>query len=78
MTVNVSRAALQAYGAQRAKTRRGAEPPGPQTLESWALDRFRRDGWEVVDRTDADYTLRGSGPPLPRLLEQAFGGKRKA
>jgi hypothetical protein len=74
VTVNVTRDALRAYGQQRAETRKGAEAVGPQILESWALDRFRRDGWNVVQSTDEGYTLQGSGPPLPRLLEQGFGG----
>lgn len=72
-TVNVSRAALRAYGARRAETRKGARESGPQIQESWALDRLRREGWHVVQRTSDDYTLQGSGGPLPRLLEQEFG-----
>jgi hypothetical protein len=73
VTVNVTRDALRAYGQKRAETRKGAEAPGPQILESWALDRFAREGWHVVERTEDGYTLRGSGRPLPRLLEQTFG-----
>lgn len=71
-TVAIGREALMAYAQEKAKTRKGVEAPTPSTLLSWALDRFRRSGWDLVQATDGEFVFKGYGS-LPRLLEQRYG-----
>ena len=70
--VAVSRAALLGYARAKAEQRR-VEVPTEHIAIAWALDRFRREGWQVVAATDAQYVLRGPGT-LPLLAERRFAG----
>ncbi len=70
--VAVSRAALLGYARAKAEQRR-VEVPTEHIGIAWALDRLRREGWQVVAATDAQYVLRGPGT-LPLLAERRFGG----
>jgi len=77
ITVAVSRATLMAYAEERRKTRNQANKASTDsTLLSWSLDRFRREGWEVVQTTRDQFVLKGFGT-LPVLVEQKFGGGKK-
>lgn len=70
--VSVSRAALVGYARLKAEQRR-VDVPTEHIAIAWALDRLRRDGWDVISATDAQYVLRGPGT-LPLLAERRFGG----
>jgi hypothetical protein len=75
VTMAVSRERLLEYGTRRAETRRGSvRDPSEALLTGWALDRLRRDGWDVVGVTERDYVFKGSGQLLGPL-NRPQGGK---
>lgn len=74
-TVSVSRATLMAYAEERSKTRNKTKDSTASTLLSWSLDRFRREGWEVVRATGDQFVLKGVGT-FPVLVEQKFGSEK--
>lgn len=79
-TISLDRDLLMAYARDKAETRK-AEVPGPSILISWALNRFRRAGWEVAHVTEEHFVLEGHGH-FPRDLEEKYGrreeeGKRR-
>jgi hypothetical protein len=71
--VTVSRETLVAYGRAKA-AQRGVEA-SDNALASWALSRFGRDTWEVVQASGDQFVLRGYGA-LPILVEQRLGEQR--
>lgn len=70
--VSLSRSALLAYAADKAKKRKKARKVTAATLASWGLERLRRGGWDLVQATDHAYLLKGYGT-LPRLIEDKYG-----
>ncbi len=73
--VAVSRATLMAYAEERVKTRNQAKAASASTLLSWSLDRFRREGWEVIQATEDQFVLKGFGT-FPLIVEQKYGEKK--
>ena len=73
--VAISHAALLGYAREKAEMRR-VDVPTEHIGIAWALDRLRREGWQVLAATDAQYVLRGPGT-LPLLAERRFAGGGK-
>ena len=73
--VAISRAALLGYAREKAEMRR-VDVPTEHIGIAWALDRLRREGWQVLAATDAQYVLRGPGT-LPLLAERKYAGGGK-
>jgi hypothetical protein len=69
----VSRAALLAYGQDKAKQRK-AEGVSETTLVGWSVDRLRRAGFELVQAGEREYHFKGAGT-LPARVERRFGAK---
>jgi hypothetical protein len=65
--VTISRDTLIAYGRAKAALR-GVEA-SDTALASWALSRFGRDSWEVIQASGDQFVLRGYGA-LPIRVEQ--------
>lgn len=73
----VSRQAIMAYAVERAKTRKkAAKDPSESTILSWALDRFRRGNWEIVQATPDHFVFKGYGT-LPSLIERKYAKQKK-
>jgi hypothetical protein len=71
--VTISRDTLIAYGRAKAAQRR--VEASDTALASWALSRFGRDTWEVVQASGDQFVLRGYGA-LPILVEQRLAEER--
>lgn len=78
-TVAVARNTLMAYASEKANTRNEAKAASDTTLLSWGIDRFRREGWEVIQGTGDQLIFKGYGN-FPLLMEKKFGeraGRKK-
>jgi hypothetical protein len=71
--VTISRDTLVAYGRAKAALRH--VEASDTALASWALSRFGRDTWEVIQASEDQFVLRGYGA-LPILVEQRLREQR--
>jgi hypothetical protein len=75
--VTIPRNVLLEYGKRKAEQRRGVEGREESILLSWAIDRVRREGWQIISSTDQEYVFKGAGAFPGRIIKKLRGGEER-